>query len=104
MISRIREKYCSDLAHTRAGRPRVLSDQGCRQLVRMVTSDPLESSATAAKRLETSMSVHTNEGTVRDALYESGLVTVKKMAVSYLSEAKHPEATPVCRTLSALDS
>jgi hypothetical protein len=43
----------------------------------MVTSNLLESSATVAKRLETSVDVYTSEGTVRNALYGSGLVTVK---------------------------
>jgi hypothetical protein len=52
----------------------------------MATSTPPESNATAAKRLEASMGVHTSDGTVHSALHESGLMAVKKTIVPYLSE------------------
>jgi hypothetical protein len=50
----------------------------------MATSTPPESNATAAKRLEASMGVHTSDGTVHSALHESGLMAVKKTIVPYL--------------------
>jgi transposase len=86
-VSKIRKKYYPNLAHPRAGRPRVLSSQDRHQLVHMVTSEQLESSATAAKRLETSVNVHASESAVRNALHESGLVAVKKTTMPCLSEA-----------------
>jgi hypothetical protein len=77
-VSSIRKKYYPDLAHSQVDRPGVLSDQDYCRLVHMVTSDPPESSATAAKRLETSLNVYNSDGAVHNALYESGLLAIKK--------------------------
>jgi hypothetical protein len=98
-VRNVRKKYYPGLSQPQTGRSGTPSNRDCCQLVRMVTPDPLGSSAIAAKRFKTSTSVRANESTARNALHEAGLMVVGKDSSIFISQTSKKNNTSLSNTI-----
>lgn len=67
-VQRIKKKYCDDIRGPSAGRPKILSAQDKRSLIRFVSSKIAKSAVMAGKLLENGTGVRCSRWTVRRAL------------------------------------